>query len=86
VNGWRKTMFGARAQVVVGTFVSIVSFGFWALGLVRVPGAWAWPWNWSVQAYIFHASMFALVVASFAIIATGLGYLAMERVEAQVGE
>jgi len=41
-------------------------------------------WNWTPSVFIFHASMFALVVASYAIVATGLGYKATERVEAYV--
>lgn len=59
----------------------MISLGFWALGTVTIPGAASPPWRWSPAAFIFHASMFALVVASYAIVATGLGYKAAERIE-----
>jgi uncharacterized membrane protein len=79
------SLFGARAQTAVGVVVSFVSVCFWALGCLRVPGAWVAPWRWSQGAYIFHASMFALLVAAYAIVATGLAYQATERVEEQTG-
>lgn len=80
-NGLLSHVFGARAQVAVGIFACVVSLGFWVLGTVTIPGAASLPWHWSPAAFIFHASMFALVVASYAIVATGLGYRATERVE-----
>lgn len=80
---WRA-IFGAKAQVIVGAVAFHISFGFWGLGTAIIPGAYSLPWHWTPSAFIFHASMFALVVASYAIIATGLGYRATERVEAQV--
>lgn len=80
------SIFGARAQVIVGVFALCISLCFWGLGTATIPGAYAWAWNWTPSAFIFHASMFALVVASYAIIATGLGYKATERVESVVTE
>lgn len=80
---WR-TLFGARAQIIVGCVAFGISWCFWILGTFIIPGAASWPWNWTPSVYIFHASMFALVVASYAIIATGLGYLKTEHVETKV--
>jgi hypothetical protein len=51
-------------------------------------GAWAY-WTFHSKpnvAAIFHISMFFGVVACYAIIATGLGYRATERVEAHVAD
>jgi ABC-type Na+ efflux pump permease subunit len=79
-----STVFGAKAQVIVGVFAFTISGMFWVLGTVTIPHAASLPWNWTPAAFIFHASMFALVVASYAIIATGLGFRATERVESQV--
>lgn len=67
-------------------FVFVVSSAFWGIGTTTIPRAAAWPWNWNAAAFIFHASMFALVLASYGIVATALGYRATERVEAHVAD
>jgi hypothetical protein len=80
-GGWRsgrvwKALFGAEAQVVIG-----------ALCLAAGAGAWVYGATLSGEALlrlIFHVSMFYGLVACYAIIATGLGYRATERVEAHV--
>lgn len=88
-NGWMglvRAFFGAHGQLGVGIFVFAVSVGFWALGTETIPHAASLPWRWSPSTFIFHASMFALVLAAYAIIATALGYRATERVETKVVE
>jgi hypothetical protein len=80
------TVFEAKAQVVVGIVAFVLSIGFWILGTHTIRHAASLPWNWTPAVFIFHASMFALAVASYAIIATGLGYRATERVETAVVE
>ena len=84
-NVWHA-IFGARGQVVLGIIAFIVSCAFWVIGCFVIPGALAAPWQWTPEVFIFHASMFALFVASLGYIGTGLGYKATERVEAQVAE
>jgi hypothetical protein len=86
LKGLWFTLFGAKAQVVVGGISLCISFGFWVLGMAIFPNAISWPWHWTVATFIFHASMFALVVGSFSIVAAALGYRAAERVEAQVAD
>lgn len=77
-------LFGARAQVWIGALAELVSVAFWVLGTFTIPGASTLPWHWGPGPFIFHASMFALVTASYSIIAAGLGYRATERVEEYV--
>lgn len=79
-------IFGARGQVVQGVIALVVSLIFWVMGTLTIPNAASWPWHWTTGVYIFHASMFALFVASMGYIGTGLGYRATERVEAKVVE
>jgi hypothetical protein len=79
-----RAFFGARGQLVVGVFVFAVSIAFWTLGTLTIPHAAALPWRWTPSVFIFHASMFALALASYAIVATALGYRATERVEEHV--
>jgi hypothetical protein len=78
------SVFGAKAQVVVGVIVFVVGLAAWALGTFVIPGAKAWPWHWQPVAFVFHISMFYGEAACYAIIATGLGFRATERVESQV--
>lgn len=81
-----RWFFGAHGQLAVGIFVFAVSVGFWAMGVSTIPHAASAPWRWSPPVFIFHASMFALVLAAYAIVATALGYRATERVETAVVE
>lgn len=70
-------LFGAKAQVIVGVLfllATIVQSWYW--GVHTKPSTTA----------IFWVSMEALAFASYAIIATGLGYRATERVETAVVE
>ena len=72
-----RLLFGAKAQVVVGlVFVGVTVFQAWLWGIHETPSAKA----------IFWLSIEALFFASYAVIATGLGYRATERVEAHVEE
>jgi hypothetical protein len=73
---WRF-LFGAHAQVVVGAVCTLVGVLAWLYWSVIAPP--------TVRA-VFHASMFFGIVACYAIIATGLGYRATERVEQVVVE
>lgn len=81
-----RGVFGAHGQLAVGIFVLAVSIAFWVIGTMTIPGAEKLPWDWQPAVFIFHASMFALVLAAYAIIATALGYRATERVETAVVE
>jgi hypothetical protein len=72
-----RALFGARAQVVVGAL--------FFLATIAQTIYWTWVTPPTVQA-IFLVSMEALAFASYAIIATGLGYRATERVEAKVAD
>lgn len=70
-----RVVFGARAQVVVGVvmiFATAAQTGWW---LIITPP--------TVRA-VFIVSMEALLFSGYAVIATGLGYRATERVEATV--
>lgn len=71
-------IFGARAQVVVGVACLAVGAAAWVYG-ATLHGE-------HLLAFVFHISMFFGCVACYAIIATGLGYRATERVEAQVAD
>lgn len=71
-----RILFGARAQVVVGAACFVVGVAAWVYwGYMQTP----------TKAAIFHVSMFFGLVACYAIIATGLGFRATERVEASIG-
>lgn len=82
MSGLWRAVFGAKAQVAIGSVCLVVSVFLWAYG------------GWLIHAgrrdelidLIFHASMFYGAVACYAIVATGLGYRATERVEAKVEE
>jgi hypothetical protein len=72
-----RAFFGAHAQVAIGALAFLVGLA-----------AWLW-WSFveppTVES-VFHVSMFYGQVACYAIIATGLGYRAAERIEEQVGD
>lgn len=72
-------VFGAYGQVAVGACAFVVSLGFWMLGTFIIPDAATVPWRWTPSAFIFHASMFALVVASFAISSSGLSVIWLDK-------
>ena len=59
---------------------------FWTVGTFVIPSAARVPWQWTPVAFVFHVSMFYGQVACYSIVATGLGYKATERVEAQVAD
>lgn len=72
-----SVVFGAASQVVVGcAFLIATVYQTWYWGIHTHPTTSA----------IFYVSMEALAFASYAIIATGLGYRATERVEQVVVE
>lgn len=81
-----KAIFGAKGQLAVGFTALVLSSAAWVQGTVSIPEATTPPWNWSPEVFIFHASMLALVIGSFSIISSALGYRATERVEAVVAE
>lgn len=70
-------IFGATSQVVVGIVATAIGITAWIY--------WGWMTKPTVTA-IFHISMFFGVIACYAIIATGLGFRATERVEATIIE
>lgn len=77
MNGLAGAIFGARAQVSVGgIFVAATLFQGWFWGVHGQPSTSA----------IFWLSIEALLFASYAVVATGLGYRATERVEQVVVE
>lgn len=72
-----RAFFGARGQLVVGTvFCAVTAFQAWLWGVHTKPST----------AAIFWLSIEALFFASYAIVATALGYRATERVETAVVE
>ncbi len=72
-----KILFGAKAQVLMGiVFLIAVAIQWFYWTIITAP---------TVNA-VFHVSMEALAFAAYAIIATGLGYRATERVETAVVE
>lgn len=68
-----QVVFGARGQLVVGVLALGGSIAAWIYG-ARLH-------NEALIRFLFHVSMAALVLASYAIIATALGYRAAERIE-----
>ena len=73
--------FGAKAQVIVGAVASLIGVVAWGyIWVMYRDELYADP----LVAAIFHVSMFFGLVACYAIIATGLGYRATERVEQHV--
>jgi ABC-type branched-subunit amino acid transport system permease subunit len=71
-----RLVFGARGQLAVGaaTFCGAVGAWWYGAGLRGEP----------LVRFIFHASMAALALAAYAIVATALGFRATERVEERV--
>ena len=78
MNTLFHTVFGAKAQVVIGAVCSVVGALFWAYIEWRYPSELK---DGPLTAAIFRVSMFFGLTACYAIIATGLGYRATERVE-----
>lgn len=70
-----RAVFGAHGQAAVGTVFLGVSLGQWAYWGLVAP---------ATVGVVFHVSMEALVFASYAVVATALGYRATERVEEHV--
>lgn len=71
-----RIVFGAHGQLVVGVVTFMLAIFAWVYGSSLRGEA--------LVRFIFHASMAALVIASYSIVATALGYRATERVEAKV--
>lgn len=72
-----RVIFGAHAQVAVGAlFLAATLLQGWYWGVNTRPST----------AAIFWLSIEALLFASYAVVATGLGYRATERVERIVVE
>ena len=75
MKGLVQAVFGAKAQVVVGivmVLVTAVQVVYWTV--LTPPTVMA----------VFLVSMEALFFTGYGVIATGLGYRATERVEARV--
>lgn len=76
-----STLFGAHAQVVIGAITFMMGIAFWIyIEVVYHSLLKAQP----LVGAIFRVSMFFGLVACYAIIATGLGFRATERVETAV--
>lgn len=73
-----RWFFGAHGQVAIGVIACVASVVTWAYGTTLHGDA--------LIRLLFHVSMAALVLAAYAIVATGLGYRATERVETAVVE
>lgn len=71
-----RWIFGAHGQVLIGALACVAAVAAWIYGATLHGDA--------LIRWLFHVSMAALVLAAYAIVATGLGYKATERVEAQV--
>lgn len=76
-----RMLFGARAQVVVGVLTFLLGVAFWVY-IETVYGSKLH--EQPLVGAIFRVSMFFGLVACYAIIATGLGFRATERVESHV--
>ena len=69
--------FGAKGQVAFGVILTLIALGLWIFyTFFSAPDVRT----------VFHISMLFGVAATYAIIATGLGYRATERVEDVVVE
>jgi hypothetical protein len=74
-------LFGAHAQVVIGAITFMMGVAFWIyIEVVYHTQLQQQP----LVGAIFRVSMFFGLVACYAIIATGLGFRATERVETAV--
>lgn len=76
-----KCLFGGRAQVVIGAISSVLGALMWIYVEIKYHSDLN---DSPVQAAIFRVSMFFGEMACYAIIATGLGFRATERVESHV--
>lgn len=76
-----RTVFGARAQVAIGAACFALGAAWWVYIEARYPSQLS---RQPLVAAIFRVSMFFGLAACYAIVATGLGYRATERVEAKV--
>lgn len=76
-------IFGAKAQVVIGTATFILGIISWLLVEFIYSSQLS---EDPLVGAIFRVSMFFGLVACYSIIATGLGYKATERVETAVVE
>ena len=70
-------LFGAKSQVCVGVLCFLVGVCAWLYWSFVTP---------PTVTSVFQISMFYGQVACYAIVATGLGYRATERVEAHVAD
>lgn len=73
-------VFGARGQITLGVILFAAAVGQWAYALAHLDD------QALLVRLLVHVSMEALVFAAYAIVATGLGYRATERVEAVVAD
>lgn len=71
-----RIVFGPAAQIIVGGLVTIAAAATWVYGSTLHGEA--------LVRLIFHVSMAAFVVAAYAIVATGLGYLETRRVRDEI--
>lgn len=71
-----RIVFGAHGQLVVGVLTFVGSITAWVYG-AGLRGE-------SLLRFLVHVSMAALVLASYGIVATALGFRATERVESAV--
>jgi hypothetical protein len=78
-----NAVFGAKAQVVIGAITFLMGVAFWIYIELVFSGQLM---DDPLVAAIFRVSMFFGLVACYAIIATGLGFRATERVETAVVE
>lgn len=75
-----RAFFGAKGQIAVGVVFVVLALAQWAFALAHLDN------QPLLVRLLVHVSMEALVFAAYAIIATGLGYRATERVETAVVE
>lgn len=70
-------IFGARAQIIVGAVLTSIAIGIWIFySFFSKP----------TVGTVFQISMLFGVAATYAIVATGLGYRKTEHVEAAVAD
>lgn len=72
-----RAIFGAKAQVVIGALTLALTVALWVFYSTAAR---------PTVGTVFHVSMYFGAVACYAIIATGLGFRATERVETAVVE
>lgn len=70
-------IFGARAQIIVGAVLTTIAIGIWVFySFFSTP----------TVGVVFQISMLFGVAATYAIVATGLGYRKTEHVESAVAD